>query len=60
MSRDDIHEVGELDPENVGQIKELGLGFFVEVVCFCGGEESCWNSLRHAVAELAPEGAAVV
>ena len=60
MAGDDIHEVGELDPENVGEGEEFGSGCFVEVEGFDGGEEGGWDGLGHASSELAPDGASVV
>lgn len=60
MSRNDIHEIGQLDPEDVTEVEELRPGGLVEVEGFDGGEEGVGDGLGHVSAELAPEGAAVV
>ena len=59
VSRDDIHEITELDPEYVREREEFRFGFFVEKIDVCLSEEGRWFGLRHAVAKLAPEGATV-
>ncbi len=60
MPRNDIHEIGQLDPEDVTEVEELRPGRLVEVEGFDGGEEGVGDGLGHVSAELAPEGAAVV
>ena len=71
VPRDNVHEIGELDPEDVFESEELGPRVFVQLVDFCRGEEDFCRGRRrgeegrreglgHGVAELAPEGAVVV
>lgn len=60
VSGDDVHEFGQLDPEDVLQGEELGAGFLVELEDFGRGEEGGRQSLRHGVAQLAPEGTVVI
>ena len=55
VTRDNVHEVSELDPEGMRQSEKFGFRFFVKMEDFLRCQKSGWISLRHASAELAPE-----
>ena len=60
MSRDNLLELGQLDPKDVFEREEFRPRVLVELVDFGGGEEGRRQGLGHGVAQLAPEGTVVV
>ena len=60
VSRNNLHELGQLDPKDVFEREELRPRFLVELVDFGGGEEGRRQGLGHGVAQVAPEGTVLV
>ena len=60
MSWDYVHEVGQLDPEDMFEGEEFGAGLFIKIEDLSWAEPIKGNVLGHWIAELSPEGTAMV
>ena len=54
MSRDDVHEICQLDPEDF-EIEKFGQRFDFEGKGFGWGNIGVWDGLSHGIAKLFPE-----
>ena len=55
MSWDYVHEVRQLDPENMFKGEEFRASLFIKMKDLSGAEPCKRNILGHWIAELAPE-----
>lgn len=60
MSWDYVHEVRQLDPEDMFESEEFRASLFIKVEDLSWAEPCKGNVLGHGIAELAPEGTAMV
>jgi len=51
MSRNNVHEVGQLDPEDVAEVEKFGPSILVKVEDISARKKGIVASLRHLIAK---------